>query len=74
MARFLSRYLGSQPHPLSHLALENCTLSPDTIVDEDAPAYPPGASFEVQELTAEGYAALLRSNGGGCATARSSGR
>ena len=47
-------------HPLSHLALENCSLSPDTVVDEEAPAYPPGGSFEVQELTTEGYAALLR--------------
>jgi GNAT superfamily N-acetyltransferase len=47
-------------HALSHLALENCSLSPDTIVDEVAPAYPPGGSFEVQELTTEGYAALLR--------------
>ena len=47
-------------HPLAHLALENCSLTPDVIVDEDAPAYPPGGSFEVQELTTEGYAALLR--------------
>ena len=47
-------------HPLAHLALENCSLPPDAIVDEDAPAYPPGGDFEVQELTTEGYAALLR--------------
>jgi ribosomal protein S18 acetylase RimI-like enzyme len=47
-------------HPLAHAALENCSLTPDAIVDEDAPAYPPGGSFEVQELTTEGYAALLR--------------
>jgi GNAT superfamily N-acetyltransferase len=47
-------------HPLSHLALENCALRPDAIVDEEAPAYPPGGSFEFQELTADGYAALLR--------------
>ena len=47
-------------HPLAHMALANCSLSPDTIVDEDAPAYPPGGNFEVQELTTEGYAALLR--------------
>lgn len=47
-------------HPLAHVALENCSLPQDAIVDEDAPAYPPGGDFEVQELTTEGYAALLR--------------
>lgn len=47
-------------HPLAHMALENCSLHPDAIVDEEAPAYPPGGSFEIQELTTEGYAALLR--------------
>jgi GNAT superfamily N-acetyltransferase len=47
-------------HPLAHLALENCSLVADTIVDEESPAYPPGGSYEVQELTTEGYAALLR--------------
>jgi N-acetylglutamate synthase-like GNAT family acetyltransferase len=47
-------------YPLAHLALENCSLTPDVIVDEDSPAYPPGGSYQVQELTTEGYAALLR--------------
>jgi ribosomal protein S18 acetylase RimI-like enzyme len=47
-------------HPLAHMALENCSLPPDAIVDEDAAAYPPGGVFELQELTTEGYAALLR--------------
>ncbi len=47
-------------YPLAHRAMENCGLSPDLIVDEDAPAYPPGASYQVQELTTEGYAPLLR--------------
>ena len=47
-------------YPLAHLALENCSLAPDAIVDEAAPAYPPGGDFAVQELTTEGYAALLR--------------
>jgi N-acetylglutamate synthase-like GNAT family acetyltransferase len=46
--------------PLAQLALANCCLAPDAIVDEDAPAYPPGGVFEIQELTTEGYAALLR--------------
>jgi GNAT superfamily N-acetyltransferase len=47
-------------YPLSHLAMENCGLVPDAIVDEGAPAYPPGGAYEVQELTTEGYATLLR--------------
>jgi hypothetical protein len=47
-------------HALAHMALENCSLPQDAIVDEDAPAYPPGGNYEVQELTTEGYAALLR--------------
>jgi GNAT superfamily N-acetyltransferase len=47
-------------YPLSHLAMENCGLVPDMIVDEDTPAYPPGGPFEIQDLTTEGYAALLR--------------
>lgn len=47
-------------HALAHMALENCSLGPDAIVDEDVPAYPPGGEFGVQELTTEGYAALLR--------------
>jgi ribosomal protein S18 acetylase RimI-like enzyme len=47
-------------HPLAHLALENCGLRPDMIVDEDSPPYPPAEGFQVQELTTEGYAPLLR--------------
>lgn len=47
-------------HALAHMAMENCSRTPDVIVDEDAIAYPPGGSFEVEELTADGYAPLLR--------------
>jgi GNAT superfamily N-acetyltransferase len=47
-------------HPLAHMALENCSFPQDAIVDEGAPAYPPGGDFEVQEMSTEGYAALLR--------------
>jgi GNAT superfamily N-acetyltransferase len=47
-------------YPLAHLALRNCSLPADAIVDESAPPYPPGGTYEVQELTTEGYAALLR--------------
>jgi hypothetical protein len=42
------------------MALENCGLTPDAIVDEHASPYPPGGNFEIQELTTEGYAPLLR--------------
>jgi CRP-like cAMP-binding protein/GNAT superfamily N-acetyltransferase len=49
-----------EAHALAHLALQNCGLSPDAIVDEDSTAYPFGGSFELQELTTEGYSALLR--------------
>src|SRR5262249_9808492 len=45
---------------LAQLALESCSLPADVIVDEEAPAYPPDGPFEVQELTTEGYAPLLR--------------
>ena len=47
-------------HPLAHLALANCGLPVDAIVDEEAPAYPQCHNFMLQELTTEGYAALLR--------------
>lgn len=47
-------------HALAHVALENCSLPQDAIIDENAPAYPPGGDFQVQELTTQGYAALLR--------------
>jgi GNAT superfamily N-acetyltransferase len=50
----------AEAYPLAHLALENCGLRPDLIVDEEAPAYPAAECFELQELTTEGYAALLR--------------
>ena len=36
------------------------SLPPDAIVDEDAPPYPAGAHYDLQELTTDGYAALLR--------------
>jgi GNAT superfamily N-acetyltransferase len=46
--------------PLAHMALENCGLPPDAIVDEESPPYPPGETFDLEELTVDGYAALLR--------------
>jgi GNAT superfamily N-acetyltransferase len=47
-------------YPLAHLAMANCSLNPDAVVDEESPPYPPCGPFQVQELTTEGYAALLR--------------
>lgn len=47
-------------YPLGCLAMENCGLTPDLIVDEDSAAYPHGQGFDVQELSEQGYSALLR--------------
>jgi CRP-like cAMP-binding protein/GNAT superfamily N-acetyltransferase len=47
-------------YPLAHLVLQNCSIAPDLIVDENASPYCPGAVFELEELTAEGYTPLLR--------------
>jgi len=49
-----------EAYPLSHLSLENCGLMPDAIVDEESPAYPAAEGFDIEDLTTEGYAALLR--------------
>lgn len=46
--------------PLAHLALTHCGLKPDLVVDEDSPPYPATASFPIEDLTADGYAPLLR--------------
>jgi GNAT superfamily N-acetyltransferase len=46
--------------PLAHLAMENCGLPPDAIVDEESAPYPPGQHYDLEELTTEGYASLLR--------------
>lgn len=47
-------------HPLAHLALERCGLTPDAIVDEDSPSYPTERDFEVDDLTTEGFPSLVR--------------
>ena len=69
----LARYFGgslelrkNHPHVvpevygLAHLAMQNLGLRTDVIVDEASAPYPPGESFEVQELTTEGHSSLLR--------------
>jgi GNAT superfamily N-acetyltransferase len=47
-------------HALADLALAHCALPSDAILDEESPPYPPGGDHDVEELTAEGYPALLR--------------
>ena len=47
-------------HALAALALDRSALAVDAIVDEESPSYPPGGDYSVEELTADGYPALLR--------------
>lgn len=47
-------------YPLACLALENCGIKNDVIVDEFSASYPVGSGYEVEELTSEGYSSLLR--------------
>lgn len=49
-----------EAYELAHLAMENCGLDLDAIVDEQSAAYPASEGFTLEELTTEGYAALLR--------------
>jgi GNAT superfamily N-acetyltransferase len=49
-----------EAYPLACLAMDNCAIKPDAIVDEESQAYHAGDRFEVEELTTNGYAALLR--------------
>ena len=50
----------AEAYHLATMAMENVGIKPDVIVDEESTAYPEVGGFEVQELTTEGYAALLR--------------
>ena len=47
-------------YPLACLAMSNCELPCDCVVDDSAAPFPHSDPFETQELTAEGYASLLR--------------
>ena len=49
-----------EAHPLAHLALENCGLPFDCIVDEVSAPYPHDTAFVSKELTAEGLPLLMR--------------
>lgn len=50
----------SEVHPLAHLVLKNCGVGDDTIVEDDVAPYEHGDSFELEELTSDGYTELLR--------------
>ena len=47
-------------HPLADLSLEACGIGGDVIVDEEAAPYPVDGDYELSEMTADGYATLLR--------------
>ena len=47
-------------YPLGDLALKNCGIAEDLVVDDKAAAYPHDEDFELDELTDRGYATLLR--------------
>ncbi len=50
----------SEVYPLAKLALDNCGLEDDAIVEAEAPVYPYDNRFIVKELTTEGYTTLLQ--------------
>lgn len=47
-------------YPLANLIMSNLALPCDAIVDEESAPYPHNNSFQLQELTVQGYPALLR--------------
>ena len=49
-----------ESHRLASLALANCKLPCDGIVDEGSTAYPYVDDYEVESLSADGYTSLLR--------------
>ncbi|MDH3716743.1 MAG: GNAT family N-acetyltransferase [Planctomycetota bacterium] len=49
-----------EAYELANHALSACGLNRDAIADEEAPSYPQDESFELDELSTEGYSTLLR--------------
>lgn len=47
-------------YPLASLCLRNADVPQDAIVDDEAPSYPYDDNYQIDELTLEGYANLLR--------------
>lgn len=46
-------------YPLAEIALKNCGLDCDVVVEDTWDVYPHDERFELEELTAEGYSTLL---------------
>ncbi len=49
-----------EAYPLADIALGGVGLETDVVLDGDTPAHPGGGEYELRELSASGYAALLR--------------
>ncbi|HSH75259.1 MAG TPA: GNAT family N-acetyltransferase [Longimicrobiales bacterium] len=49
-----------EAHHLAELALTTVGLSPDVVIDEDSASYPTEVAFDLERLSDQGYAALLR--------------
>ena len=49
-----------QVYGLAQRALRTCRIDADAIVDEMSPPYALDSSFEIEEMSAKGYASLLR--------------
>lgn len=47
-------------YPLACLAMENCGIANDIIVDEFSASYPDSSDYDLEELSTEGYSSLLR--------------
>lgn len=49
-----------EAYHLAELALRGVGITPDAVIDEEAAAYPASSSYDLEELTSQGYAPLLR--------------
>jgi len=49
-----------EAYQLAGVAMDQVGIKRDFIVDENAPSYPHGGEYTIQELTAQGYSSLLR--------------
>lgn len=49
-----------EAYALAEVAMENCGVAPDPIVDDESAPYALHDGYEISELTTQGYATLLR--------------
>ena len=49
-----------EAYQLAGVAMDEVGIKRDFIVDENAPPYPHGGDYQIQELSAQGYSSLLR--------------